>query len=280
MTACSLPAESSFSTLRTTPPSLTHLSHNTRQSTRSNSLSPSSAVAAAANYFVLGRTLYYIPWASPLDPRRATQIFIFLDWLIGIFAAVGLSHVYRDGNYNVSIGNGFVRASLVLQIVLYGFYLLILGIWHRRAVQAKVEGKRPLAGAYLAALYACGVLVLVRCVYRTTEYFQGAEGWLALHEAFYYVFDALPIFGMILLLNIFHPGKFFPEDSSVYLASDGVTEVKGPGWSDERRWWWTIIDPLGVADWVKRDKSQPKFWEVDGQEARQSVDVSVRQLVA
>lgn len=173
---------------------------------------------------------------------------------------MGLSHVYNDGRRDVRLGGGFVRAALVLQMVLYALYLGVLRVWHRRARRAGVQ--RPLAGGYVQALYACGVLILVRCVYRTVEYFQDAEGYLAVHEAFYYVFDALPIFGMVLLLNVYHPGKYFPEDSSVYLATDGVSEVRGPGWSDERRWYWAVIDPLGVADWIRADKAQPKFWEI------------------
>lgn len=220
-------------------------------------LTQSSAVAAAANYFILGRTLYYMPWASPIDPRRATQIFIFLDWLIGIFVAVGLSHVYNDSRSDARLGSAFVKASLILQIVLYTFYLFILGIWHCQAA------KRALNRRYLMTLYACGVLILIRCIYRSAEYFQGAEGYLALHEVYYYVLDALAILSMLVMLNIFHPGKFFPEDSSVYLAENGVTKVEGPGWSDERRWYWAMLDPLGLADCFKTDRTQPRFWERD-----------------
>lgn len=225
-------------------------------------LTTHSAVAAAANYFILGRTLYYIPWASPIDPRRATQIFIFLDWLIGIFVAVGLTHIYKDSRSDARLGRAFVRASLILQVVLYTFYLAILGIWHRRILKAKVQ--RPPNPWYLLALHACGVLILIRCIYRTIEYFQGATGYLAVREVYYYIFDALAILGMSLLLNIFHPGKFFPEDGSIYLATDGLTEVKGPGWSDERRWYWATLDPLGLADCFKAGRKKPKFWESEG----------------
>lgn len=177
--------------------------------------------------------------------------------------------MYNDSPYDIRIGSAFVRASLVLQIVLYAFYLAILGTWHRRVQQAKVAS--PLSRRYLGALYACGVLILLRCVYRTIEYSKGAEGYLALHEAYYYVFDALVILGMMVLLNVYHPGKYFAEDSSVYLALDGVTEVMGPGWSDERRWYWAVIDPLGLAQYVRADKNEPKFWEA--QSVQQTVEM-------
>lgn len=239
-------------------------------------LTHSSAVAAASNYFILGRTLYYIPWASPLDARRATQIFIFLDWLIAIFVCVGLSHVYEDSPSDARLGSAFVKAALIMQIALYAFYLLILGVWDRRVLAVKVQ--RRLSRPYLAALYACGVLILVRCIYRTIEYFQGEGGYLSVHEAYFYVFDALAIFSMLVLLNVFHPGKFFPEDSSIYLSTDGVREVKGPGWSDERRWYWAVVDPLGVGDWVKAGNKGSRFWERDETEGH-SID-SCRTSVA
>lgn len=156
----------------------------------------------------------------------------------------------------------------------------MLGIWHwRSAAGARVQ--RPLKRGYVLALYACGVLVLVRTVYRTIEYFQGAEGYLARHEAYYYVFDALAILAMVGLLNIFHPGKFFPEDSSVYLAVDGVTERKGPGWSDERRWWWAVLDPLGLGEYVRAERGKAKFWEERGKsDGREGAGSRVRELDA
>lgn len=209
-----------------------------------------------------------MPWASPIDPRRATQIFIFLDWLIGIFVAVGLSHIYNNSRSDVRLGEGFSRVSLIMQIALYTLHLAVLGLWHPRVREAEV--RRPLDRSCVTTLYACGVLVLIRCVYRAVEYFQGPMGKLALHEAYYYVFDALTIFGMLVLLNVLHPGKFFPEHSSIYLAIDGVSEVAGPGWSDGRKWGWAVVDPVGVIDWVKADKSRPEFWELERHRAEVS----------
>ena len=185
-----------------------------------------TAVAAASNYFLLARTLYYLPHLSPLSPQRAVQIFIFLDWIVGVTACVGLSHVYNDDEpADVRLGKGFVRASLVLQGALYGFYLLVLGVWHRRARKERVEGvTRWLARAkrYLTALHACSVLISIRCLYRVVEYFQHpTKGYLARHKVFFYVLDAVPILEMVMLLN--PPGKVFPG---------GLQGLFGRGWSE------------------------------------------------
>lgn len=181
--------------------------------------------------------------------------------MIGIFATVGLSHVYEDGRENVRIGMAFVRASLVLQALLYCFYLVVLGVWDGR-VRRRFEGRTVLARAYVRALYACGGLVLLRCCVRTAEYFEGARGDLERHEWVFYVFDAVVILAMMWLMNVCHPGKSFPRDSSVYLALDGVTEARGPGRSDGRRWYWVIVDPLGLVQYIRTRGKELKFWEL------------------
>lgn len=198
------------------------------------------------------------------------QTFTFFDWIVGITACVGLSYVYNDDRTaEVRPGKGLVCAGLVLQGGLYGLYLVVLGLWHaraRREGRGGVEGVRVRLGKvrwYLAALYACGVLILIRCVYRTIEYFQDhVRGYLATREVYFCVLDALPILGMMVVLNVFHSGRYFPEDCQVYLARDEVREVRGPGWADERRWWWAVIDPLRMWEWwTGRGRQEPNFWE-------------------
>jgi hypothetical protein len=59
-----------------------------------------------------------------------------------------------------------------------------------------------------------------------------------------------------VMLNVMHPGRLLPRDSTVYLGLDGVTELKGPGWRDPRRWWWQVVDPFDLGSCRRRD---PKF---------------------
>lgn len=59
-----------------------------------------------------------------------------------------------------------------------------------------------------------------------------------------------------VMLNIMHPGRLLPQDTRVYLGLDGVTELKGPGWRDPRRWWLQVMDPFDFAGCWRRD---PKF---------------------
>jgi hypothetical protein len=56
------------------------------------------------------------------------------------------------------------------------------------------------------------------------------------HEAYFYVSEAVLMLANSVMLNAMHPGRLLPQDSRVYLAPDGLTELKGPGWRDPRRW--------------------------------------------
>jgi hypothetical protein len=62
-----------------------------------------------------------------------------------------------------------------------------------------------------------------------------------------------------VMLNAMHPGRLLPQDSRVYLATDGLTELKGPGWRDPRRWWWQAVDPFDFGGCCRRD-AKYDFW--------------------
>lgn len=59
-----------------------------------------------------------------------------------------------------------------------------------------------------------------------------------------------------VMLNLMHPGRLLPQDARVYLGRDGVTELKGPGWRDPRKWWVQILDPFDFGGCLRKD---PKF---------------------
>lgn len=78
-----------------------------------------------------------------------------------------------------------------------------------------------------------------------------------------------------VMLNIMHPGRLLPQDSRIYLARDGVTELKGPGWRDPRKWWVQVLDPFDFGGCMRKD---PKFdfWNhpeaTDGEDTVAAVD--------
>ncbi|KAH9867470.1 hypothetical protein IAQ61_008064 [Plenodomus lingam] len=68
------------------------------------------------------------------------------------------------------------------------------------------------------------------------------------------------------LLNLYHRGKRLPKSNDVFLARDGVTERKGPGWKDDRPWIITIFDPFDLWDLFRGRDKETQFWDMTDEE--------------
>lgn len=55
--------------------------------------------------------------------------------------------------------------------------------------------------------------------------------------------------------------RFLPRDNTIYLAEDGVTEIHGEGYADQRKWWVTFLDPFDLVGMAKGRNMKNKFWE-------------------
>ena len=53
----------------------------------------------------------------------------------------------------------------------------------------------------------------------------------------------------VLILNLFHPGRFLPQSNKLYLDAKGL-EVESAndrgGWDDNRPWYITLVDPFNI----------------------------------
>ena len=52
--------------------------------------------------------------------------------------------------------------------------------------------------------YSASALIMVRSVFRVVEYVEGNNGYIMRREALLYVFDAVLMFFVMVLFNIFH----------------------------------------------------------------------------
>jgi len=57
------------------------------------------------------------------------------------------------------------------------------------------------------SLYAVSALVIIRSIFRVAEFAQGHDGYLQSHEVFFYIFDSIPMFALMVWLNWQHPGE-------------------------------------------------------------------------
>jgi hypothetical protein len=65
---------------------------------------------------------------------------------------------------------------------------------------------------FFPAIYAASALILVRSIFRVIEYLW-RTGPFQKSEVYMYVFDALPMFAMLVYWNFMPAGKFLPNAS-------------------------------------------------------------------
>jgi hypothetical protein len=129
-------------------------------------------------------------------------------------------------------GEHIAMGGLVLQLVSFGFFTAVAARFHSKMkrsqrrpgsmVDDRVREWRPL----LFCLYGSCILIMIRMyhllshspfilviigsassVYRVVEFSQGFDGYLASHEVYFYVLEAVRMMPPFILFNVFHPGR-------------------------------------------------------------------------
>lgn len=139
----------------------------------------------------------------------------------------------------VKLGNNMIVVGLFVQILFFGFFIVVSVVFHRRMLATPMHAAgdtRIPWNRYMKVLYTASVLVLIRSIYRVAEYVQGSNGFLQSKEAFIYVFDAALMFVCCLLFNFFHPSKILVgyrktqgDPDLEMLNHGGPTEYTGQG---------------------------------------------------
>ena len=108
----------------------------------------------------------------------------------------------------LDLGQNIVIGGLIIQILSFGFFLVAAAIFHIRINRHPTNQSRDvLWRRHISILYAASVLVLARSVFRVVEYLQGFSGYLLSHEVFLYVFDAVLMLVVMILLNVVYPSE-------------------------------------------------------------------------
>lgn len=172
------------------------------------------ALMAASIYMVLSRIIELTGAEGYALVRRRwlTTIFVSGDVLSIITQAFG--GVLLTNNKGTpkeradrsKLGKNVVLVGLFIQIVFFGFFILVAALFQFRAKQhlkrqaAIVSWKK-----HMYVLYVVSFFILVRSIFRVAEYVQGIDGYLYTHEVFLYVFDAALMFVAMVCMNVVHP---------------------------------------------------------------------------
>ena len=105
----------------------------------------SSPILELANYHILGRTFYYIPYISPLHPGRVLTTLGSLSAAVEALNALGVAYFATGatsttarGRDNYTLGQSLLRASLALQLAVIVLFYTLAGVFHARCARAGV----------------------------------------------------------------------------------------------------------------------------------------------
>ena len=107
-------------------------------------------------------------------------------------------------------GQLIVLGGLILQIISFGFFVLIAVVFNycmRKAPTNEALDNTIPWTRHLNVLYASSVLIMVRSIFRVVEFVQGRNGYTQSHEWDLYVFDAALMLMVLVLFNVVHPGE-------------------------------------------------------------------------
>jgi hypothetical protein len=168
---------------------------------------------------------------SLLRPRWITGIFLGGDLLALNVQGNGAGLAASDTPKVATAGQIVVIAGLIIQLVIFAFFIGVAAVWHRRmakhvrresAERDRLARETPHATAQLppwrqglTMLYACSALIGVRSTFRVVEYIQGNDGYLLSTEWPLYVFDAALMLLVQVIYVIWFPSKFKVESRGV-----------------------------------------------------------------
>ncbi len=114
----------------------------------------------------------------------------------------------NDKDYK--LGEHVIVAGLGIQIVFFGFFMLVTLIFHRRVSAKPTRPSLYLTTPWkslLYVLYISSIIILVRSAYRITEYIMGSDGILMSKEYYLYLLDAAQMGVVATSYNWFHPSR-------------------------------------------------------------------------
>lgn len=210
--------------------------------------------------------------------------FAAISLLVEILSGQGASN---SANQSLSesrqnVGHALLKAALLLQIFVAVAFLLLAATFQRRCLKNGINS--PKVNQPLLTLYVSTALLLVRTIYRTVEYFSIASlrfrdpdfdpatiTPLIRYEWWFYVFEAVLMLANTFVINWRHPRRWLPGSKKTYLSKDGVSEIEGPGYKEERNFFVTLFDPFDLYGLARGHDKKKRFWDeeptpVEGQQ--------------
>lgn len=179
---------------------------------------------AATIYMIFGRILFLLDCQSlmPISPRYGTTFFVTGDVISFLLQGTGGGLMASSGGRN--IGSYIVIIGLFVQVVFFGFFIL-MEIRFTMCVPKTCPYYWKISRKWWflnLSLLVSSVLILIRSIVRIVEAIQGYDGYIMGHEWFLYIFDALPMFFVIVSFCV---ASYFGNIFDVTIECRGLKET-------------------------------------------------------
>ncbi|CAG7940071.1 unnamed protein product [Penicillium salamii] len=184
---------------------------------------------AASIYMTLGRIIVKLDAEemSLVPVRFLTKIFVVGDVISFLLQCGGGGYMAAGTLSAMDIGANIVIGGLAIQLLFFGFFVVVSAIFHWRV--KKRSDYSNLSGASLTttsrnsktkmtwesimwALYIACLLILVRSIFRVVEFVEGNDGFIMRREYLLYIFDACLMMLTGVVLGICHPGSILTQE--------------------------------------------------------------------
>ncbi|KAI5458506.1 RTA1 like protein-domain-containing protein [Mariannaea sp. PMI_226] len=171
------------------------------------------ALFAASIYMVLGRVIDLLEAEhhSMIRTKWLTKVFVTGD-VLSFLAQSGGGGILATSKSasGVKTGENVIVGGLGIQILFFGFFMIVTLMFHIRIHREPTTPSYELAVPWrklLHVLYITSFFIMVRSVFRVAEYVLGKDGVLQSKEYYIYIFDAVLMALVSVLFNWFHPSR-------------------------------------------------------------------------
>lgn len=187
---------------------------------------------AATIYMSLGRFIRALDAEhhALIPSRWISKIYVTADVICFALQLAGTGMQASTSLSMAQIGNNIVIGGLVFHSMLFCFFPITAAIVHWRLNKDPTPVAIKAKGTWAKhwwVLYACSLVVLVRNIFRISEFAEGQQGYIARREVFLYVFDGGLMLTVCVLLLGLHPGRLLEKAKFVSQMGDRMHNEGG-----------------------------------------------------
>lgn len=117
----------------------------------------------------------------------------------------------KGNGSGATLGANIIVGGLVLQLIFFAIFIAVTAAFdhamHMRPTARSILPEVANWRKHLKVMYTTSGLIMIRNIVRVVEYAQGSGGYLLDHEFVLYVFDALLMLIVMVILNVWHPSE-------------------------------------------------------------------------